>query len=133
MTAHTIASITSLIDSKTVTIEFKAFGFLAIAKYFFTQWIRFRYTEVLSVFFMIVWTLNLLLVLGKLCHLLLVLLFFWILWLRALLLLVFLFLGVLLWNNRPVRLALSILFVWTILAITFMRRFVPLNLAWNSS
>jgi len=37
MTAHTIASITSLIDSKTVTIEFKAFGFLAIAKYFFTQ------------------------------------------------------------------------------------------------
>jgi hypothetical protein len=42
MTALAIAAITSLIDTETIAVEFKAFGFFTVAKYFFGRRIGFR-------------------------------------------------------------------------------------------
>jgi hypothetical protein len=42
MTALAIAAITSLIDTETIAVEFKAFGFFTVAEYFFGRRIGFR-------------------------------------------------------------------------------------------
>ena len=135
MTTHTVTAFASLIDPEAVTIKLETFGFFTIAKYFFIERIRLRNTVAFHDLFVMPWTFDWLL---GLLYIWLQLLFLGLIFLGiflrlGLLLRTCLFFWILLVNYFAVLLTLFFVLIWAVLAITFVRRSVPLYLTWNCS